>query len=209
MLAMARPVNRNIIRTRHRPENSSRTDAPCHTRTGPPPGTPTSIHWKVVPVGYSAARDDQNGHDVQLACAAWSGLNGDGAGGAVASTQGDESARADGGRARVRGGCAGDLVRVPCTSVPPPVLPLPPDSAVTVPALILPLPEARTIHVITSVLPPPGSISALSRFPAASPVQHTAPPQSSVDVSSCDLGGNNTSETCAGFLGALGALLRP
>ncbi len=62
MLSIATARN-DERRTRHRPEQDARTGAPCHTRTFPPPGSSTSWHWPIVPVGFVKRHDDENGDD--------------------------------------------------------------------------------------------------------------------------------------------------
>ncbi len=52
----------NSDETQHWPEPQARTNAPCHTRTATPPGSPTSVcHWKALPEGRASEHEDENG----------------------------------------------------------------------------------------------------------------------------------------------------
>ncbi len=62
MCSIARRAARNTL-TQHRPRRGAWTDAPWHTRTAAPPGSPTSRYWKVVPVGRATPNEDENGGD--------------------------------------------------------------------------------------------------------------------------------------------------
>ncbi len=54
--------------TQHWPEPRARTNAPGHTRTALPPGSPTSVsHWKVLPEGRASTHEDENGDAVYVA----------------------------------------------------------------------------------------------------------------------------------------------
>ncbi len=48
-------------RTQHWPQLTARTNAPWHTRTTWLPSTPTSWHWKAVPVSPPITNEDENG----------------------------------------------------------------------------------------------------------------------------------------------------
>ncbi len=73
MCSIARRATWNNEHTQHRPGRFARTGAPWHTRTAPPPGTPTSRNWKVVPVGRATPHEDENGNDVSMTCAVCGG----------------------------------------------------------------------------------------------------------------------------------------
>jgi hypothetical protein len=55
----------NVDDTRHRPERSARTGAPCHTRTALP-GSPTGLCRKDVPVRLYPEHEDENGVAVMM-----------------------------------------------------------------------------------------------------------------------------------------------
>ncbi len=186
MFAMGRRAGMNVERTQHRPESRSRTGAPWHTRTWLPPGTPTSMYWKVVPVGHSAPHDDENGDDVPCPCAACCGLYGDGARGATVQAGGGGEARQVSGVNGARDERARALTGVLRAFALHPGPPASPSSSI-------PLPRDISVHSI------PGSVPILARPPVTCP----APPLSPANVSASDLGGSIKSETHAGFGGAL------
>ncbi len=67
MCAIARRGGVDDEHTRHRPRQSARTDAPCHTRTATPPGRPTNPHWMAAPVGRAFEHEHENG-DEYMTC---------------------------------------------------------------------------------------------------------------------------------------------
>ncbi len=88
MLAMGFNGGANVEHTQHWPRIASWTNAPWHTRTREPPGTPTSSNWKVAPVGPTAPHEDENGHDLPCPCAMCRALSGGGVGVVAVLTRG-------------------------------------------------------------------------------------------------------------------------